>query len=89
MPDVRFWKPITSADAIERLLSISGEDETVLPANYQSDWCAQSCPLGIVMASNEMPRLPDAAAAMPTRLLTLQFTTESHLGKEDLDLRRD
>lgn len=85
MPDVRFGNRDNVADAIERLLSISGEDEIRIARKYQSDWCGK-LPTRIVMASNEMPRLPDAAAAMPTRLLTLQFT-ESHLGKEDLDLQ--
>jgi len=85
MPDVRFGNRDNVADAIERLLTISGEDEIRIARKYQSDWCGK-LPTRIVMASNEMPRLPDAAAAMPTRLLTLQFT-ESHLGKEDLDLQ--
>jgi P4 family phage/plasmid primase-like protien len=85
MPDVRFGSRDNIADAIERLLSISGEDEIRIARKYQSDWCGK-LPTRIVMASNEMPRLPDAAAALPTRLLTLQFV-ESHLGKEDLELQ--
>lgn len=84
MPDVRFGNRENVADAIERLLSISGEDEIRIARKYQSDWSGK-LPTRIIMASNEMPRLPDAAAALPTRLLTLHFT-ESFVGREDTDL---
>lgn len=84
MPDVRFGNRDNVADAIERLLSISGEDEIRIARKYQSDWSGK-LPTRIVMASNEMPRLPDAAAALPTRLLTLHFT-ESFVGREDSEL---
>lgn len=84
MPDVRFGNRDNVSDAIERMLSISGEDEIRIARKYQPDWSGK-LPTRIIMASNEMPRLPDAAAALPTRLLVLQFV-ESHVGKEDLDL---
>lgn len=84
MPDVRFGNRDNVADAIERLLSISGEDEIRIARKYQSDWSGK-LPTRIIMASNEMPRLPDAAAALPTRLLTLHFT-ESFVGREDTEL---
>lgn len=84
MPDVRFGSRENVADAIERLLSISGEDEIRIARKYQSDWSG-NLPTRIIMASNEMPRLPDAAAALPTRLLTLHFT-ESFVGREDGEL---
>jgi putative DNA primase/helicase len=81
MPDVRFGARDNLSDAIERLLSISGEDEIRIARKYQSDWSGR-LPTRLIMASNEMPRLPDAAAALPTRLLVLQFT-ESYVGRED------
>ena len=84
MPDVRFGNRENVADAIERLLSISGEDEIRIARKYQSDWSGK-LPTRLIMASNEMPRLPDAAAALPTRLLTLHFT-ESFVGREDTEL---
>jgi len=84
MPDVRFGNRDNVADAIERLLSISGEDEIRIARKYQADWSGK-LPTRIIMASNEMPRLPDAAAALPTRLLTLHFT-ESFVGREDTEL---
>lgn len=84
MPDVRFGNRENVADAIERLLSISGEDEIRIARKYQADWSGK-LPTRIIMASNEMPRLPDAAAALPTRLLTLHFT-ESFVGREDNEL---
>lgn len=84
MPDVRFGSRDNVSDAIERILSISGEDEIRIARKYQSDWSGK-LPTRIIMASNEMPRLPDAAAAIPTRLLVLQFT-ESHVGREDQTL---
>ena len=85
MPDVRFGNRDNVSDAIERILSISGEDEIRIARKYQSDWSGR-LPTRIIMASNEMPRLPDAAAAIPTRLLVLQFT-ESYVGREDQSLQ--
>jgi putative DNA primase/helicase len=85
MPDVRFGSRDNVSDAIERILSISGEDEIRIARKYQSDWSGK-LPTRLIMASNEMPRLPDAAAAIPTRLLVLQFT-ESHVGREDQTLQ--
>jgi putative DNA primase/helicase len=38
MPDVRFGSRDNVSDAIERILSISGEDEIRIARKYQSDW---------------------------------------------------
>jgi putative DNA primase/helicase len=84
MPDVRFGGRENVSDAIERLLSITGEDDIRIARKYQADWNGK-LPTRIVLASNEMPRLPDAAAALPTRMLTLHFT-ESFVGREDAEL---
>jgi putative DNA primase/helicase len=84
MPDVRFGGRENVSDAIERLLSITGEDDIRIARKYQTDWNGK-LPTRIILASNEMPRLPDAAAALPTRMLTLHFT-ESFVGREDADL---
>lgn len=86
MPDVRFGSRENISDAIERLLSISGEDEIRIARKYQSDWSGQ-LPTRLIMASNEMPRLPDSAAALPTRLIVLQFA-ESFVGREDATLHK-
>lgn len=85
MPDVRFGNRENVADAVERLLSISGEDEIRIARKYQPDWSGK-LPTRIMIASNEMPRLPDSAAALPTRMIVLQFR-ESFIGKEDLNLQ--
>lgn len=85
MPDVRFGNRDNVTDAVERLLSISGEDEIRIARKYQPDWSGK-LPTRIMIASNEMPRLPDSAAALPTRMIVLQFV-ESFVGKEDRGLQ--
>jgi putative DNA primase/helicase len=69
---------------VERLLSISGEDNITLDRKYKDPWTGQ-LPTRIMFVSNELPRFGDASGAVATRCLVLE-TRESWLGKEDPDL---
>jgi putative DNA primase/helicase len=69
---------------VERLLSISGEDElTIDRKNLEPVTCKLNT--RIVTASNELPRLTDSSGALAGRLVLLQMT-ESFFGKEDTAL---
>jgi putative DNA primase/helicase len=68
----------------ERLLSISGEDALTVNRKYRDHWTGR---LGIrfLILSNELPRIPDASGALPSRFVVLTLK-ESFLGREDLEL---
>lgn len=83
MPDVRFHV-CGASDAIEPLLSISGEDVVPAPRKNREDWVGQ-LPARIVMASNDLPALPDTTAALYRRLVVVQFG-QSFVGREDYGL---
>lgn len=83
LPDVRFHVRGAS-DAIEPLLSISGEDVIAAPRKNRDDWVGQ-IPSRIVMASNDLPALPDTSAALYRRLVVVQFG-QSFVGREDYGL---
>lgn len=69
---------------IERLLGISGNDVQTVERKNRTDWIGR---LGVrfVIASNEVPKLPDASGALLGRMLILR-TTQSFRGKEDTTL---
>jgi len=70
--------------AIERLLNISGEDSVMVDQKYR-DPLSVKLPTRFMIASNEMPMLPDSAGAIANRFLILR-TTKSFLGREDRTL---
>src|SRR5262249_39334892 len=71
---------------VERMLSISGEDSLDINRKNRGYWHGK---LGVRLhvISNELPRFADASGAIVGRLVLLP-TTESWLGREDLDLER-
>jgi putative DNA primase/helicase len=75
-----------SSIVVERMLSISGEDALDINRKNRGYWHGK---LGVRLhvISNELPRFADASGAIIGRLVVL-LTTESWLGREDLDLER-
>jgi putative DNA primase/helicase len=73
-----------SAVAVERLLSISGEDPQPVNRKGQPHWNGK-LQARFMICSNEMPRLNDASGAIAGRFLPL-LMVRSHLGSEDQTL---
>jgi putative DNA primase/helicase len=70
--------------AVERLLTISGEDVQTIPRKNREDWTGR-IPTRFVMSSNVLPNFRDGSGALASRFVLLNFT-ESFYGREDLDL---
>lgn len=68
----------------ERLLSITGEDIQTVDRKHMTS-ITGPLPVRFVLISNELPRLNDASATLPTRMILLHFT-KSFYGCEDHDL---
>jgi putative DNA primase/helicase len=69
---------------VENLLMISGQDSITIPRKHRDAWTGR-LPIQLVLMSNELPTLPDSAAAVAGRLFTLRMT-QSFYGREDLGL---
>ena len=72
---------------VERLLSISGEDELTVNRKYRDQWTGK-LPTRLVLMSNELPRLGDASMAIAGRFVTL-ILTQSWFRNEDPKLEPD
>lgn len=83
LPDVRF-NVSGASDALPNLLSISGEDVVPVHRKNRDDWVGM-LPTRLVMASNDLPALPDSSAALYRRLVVVRFG-ESFTGREDYGL---
>jgi putative DNA primase/helicase len=83
--DARFsGRSAEQAVVVERLLSISGED-TLTFDRKNREHITTRLPTRFTILTNELPRLTDASAALPSRLLVLQLT-RSWYGEEDTGL---
>ena len=71
----------TQAGMVETLLSVSGQDSMDVNRKHRSHWRGKLQTRFIIL-TNELPRLWDAAGALPTRFLVL-VTRISFLNKED------
>lgn len=69
---------------VERLLSISGEDEITVDRKNREAWTGR-IPARFMILSNELPRFGDASGAIASRFVILTFK-ESFLGREDIEL---
>jgi putative DNA primase/helicase len=82
--DARLSGRTDTAVAVERLLSISGEDaQTIDRKNLPPITC--SLPVRFMILTNELPRLHDVSGALVGRLVLLRLT-ESFYGREDTQL---
>lgn len=84
IPDARLSGRTDTAAVVERLLSVSGEDVQSINRKHQRRITA-NLRCRFVLASNEMPRLPDASGAVTSRFHILSLPN-SWEGKEDRDL---
>ncbi len=78
--DARFGGQDTH-EVVERLLSIIGEDRMPVDRKFQSTWEGQ-LRTRVMIASNEVPNVRDAAGAFASRFLVLRIPV-SHYGRED------
>jgi putative DNA primase/helicase len=72
---------------VERLLSISGEDNLTVNRKYRDPWTGK-LPSRFHIISNELPALGDASTAIVGRIVLLPLSN-SWLGKEDHGLVRE
>jgi putative DNA primase/helicase len=79
--DARLSTRADSSVAVERLLSISGEDSLTIDRKYQEPWTGQ-LPSRFLILTNELPRLVDSSGALAGRFIVLT-TTRSFFGEED------
>lgn len=84
IPDARMPREV--GGVVENLLMISGQDRMTVDRKNREAWTGR-LPIQLVIMSNELPRLPDAAAAIAGRMIVLRMT-RSFLGNEDRDLGR-
>jgi putative DNA primase/helicase len=85
LSDARFsGRAGEQAMVVERLLSISGEDTLTIDRKNRPHLTVK-LPTRFPIMTNELPRLTDASAALPSRLLVLQLT-RSWYGQEDTGL---
>lgn len=82
--DARLGARSDIAQIVERLLSISGEDELDIDRKFKDAWHGKLTSR-ITIVSNELPRLNDASGALPSRMLLLELTN-SFMGREDTKL---
>src|SRR6185369_16875577 len=72
--DARFsGRSSEQAIVVERLLSISGEDMLTIDRKNREPLTVK-LPTRFTILTNELSRLTDASAALPSRLLVLQLT---------------
>jgi putative DNA primase/helicase len=67
--------------AVERLLSISGEDSLTVDRKYRDPWTGH-LPARFLILTNELPRFTDASGALASRFVILVLT-ETFLGREN------
>ena len=56
--------------AVERLLSISGEDSITVDRKYRAPWTGR-LPTRFLILTNELPRFADSSGALASRFVLL------------------
>jgi putative DNA primase/helicase len=79
--DVRIGKRTDKSTIVERLLSISGEDQMTVARKFLKAWTGK-LPTRIMISTNELPALTDSSGALAGRLIILVLT-KSFFGRED------
>src|SRR5262249_21727672 len=64
--DARLSRRADSSVAVERLLSISGEDTLTVDRKYRDPWTGR-LPTRFLILTNELPRFADASGALASR----------------------
>ncbi len=83
-PDARLSGRQDGQVVVERLLSISGEDDQTIDRKHLTSWTGRLT-TRFVLLSNELPRLGDSSGAITSRTVILKLT-RSFLGSEDTAL---
>jgi putative DNA primase/helicase len=84
-PEVHLGRGADSSLVVERLKSIIGEDAQQIDRKHLTALPSVRLTTRFVLACNEFPKLPDASAAMRSRLLPLPFHN-TYEGREDFTL---
>jgi putative DNA primase/helicase len=79
--DARLGTRSDSQVAVERLLSISGEDAITIDRKYKEPWTG-TLPTRFVIVTNEVPAFSDTSGALASRFVILTLT-KSFYGRED------
>ncbi len=79
--DARLSTRADGTIAVERLLSISGEDSLTIDRKYREPWTGR-LPTRFMVLTNEIPRFTDASGALASRFIILVLT-RSFFGEED------
>jgi putative DNA primase/helicase len=79
--DARLGSRANNEIAVERLLSISGEDTLTIDRKYRDPWTGR-LPTRFMILTNEVPRFTDASGALASRFIVLVMT-KSFFGEED------
>jgi putative DNA primase/helicase len=82
--DARLGTRSDALIAVERLLSISGEDSITVDRKYRDPWTGR-LPTRFLILSNELPRLTDSSGALASRFVLLTMS-RSFYEREDLAL---
>jgi len=82
--DARLNTRSDSTLAVERLLSISGEDVLSVPRKFKPDWIGR-LPTRFLILTNELPQLSDASGTIAGRFVILTMT-RSFYDEEDPEL---
>ncbi len=79
--DARLGSRADTTIAVERLLSISGEDTITIDRKYRDPWTGR-LPSRFMILTNEIPRFADASGALASRFVMLILTTRFY-GREN------
>jgi putative DNA primase/helicase len=79
--DARLSTRADGSIAVERLLSISGEDSLTIDRKYREPWTGR-LPTRFLILTNELPRFTDSSGALASRFVLLT-TSASFYGRED------
>jgi len=82
--DARLGSRTDGLVAVERLLSISGEDAITVDRKYKEHWTGK-LPTRFVILTNEVPRFTDSSGALASRFNMLT-TSQSFYGRENPQL---
>jgi putative DNA primase/helicase len=79
--DARLGTRVDSMIAVERLLSISGEDTLTIDRKYLEAWTGR-LPTRFLILTNEIPKFTDSSGALASRFVML-ILDRSFYGRED------
>ena len=79
--DARLGSRSDNIIAVERLLSISGEDTLTIDRKYRDPWTGR-LPTRFMILTNELPRFSDSSGALASRFV-MSILTTSFYGREN------